>query len=101
MENAYRAAYEKAYQTKKAEDGVYAMNEFCSEMHGKVAIEWIPALLYLYEDRAITCEQNEFVTEVIGSIFEKSSELCTKAIVDNILILQEDDAEECLFHKLN
>lgn len=93
-------AYEKAYETKKADDGVYAMNEFCSAIHGKVGTESIPNLLRLFYDGAITCEQNEFVAEVIGSIFEKAAEECTKAIVDNILILEEEDAEECLFHLL-
>lgn len=100
MEPNDQAAYEKAYRTKKEEDGVYAMNEFCSEVDGKLGVESIPALLHLYEDEAITCEQNEFVTEVIGSIFEKFPESCTKAVVDNILILQEEDAEWCLFHIL-
>lgn len=100
MESVDRAAYKKAYQMKKEDNGVYAMNEFCSEAHGKLGVEWIPDLLHLYADRAITWAQNEFVTEVIGSIFEKSPERCTKAIVDNILILQEEEAEECLFDLL-
>lgn len=48
------------------------MNTFCSEIEESACVEDIPDLLRLYYDRAITCEQNEFITEVLTKIVKEN-----------------------------
>ena len=89
------AAYRSAYETKKKPEGVYIMNEFCSSVEKDATIIDIPNILRLYYDRALTCEQNEFVTEVLIKIVNNNPRGAAKNIIANIRILQEEEAEEC------
>ena len=92
--------YRSAYETKKKPEGVYIMNEFCSSIEKNATIIDIPSLLRLYYDRAITCEQNEFVTEVLIKIVNNNPRGAAKNIIANIRILQEEEAEECFLEIL-
>lgn len=87
--------YRRAYETKKEPEGVYIMNEFCCSIEEDATVEDIPDILRLYYDRALTCEQNEFVTEVLCKIIKKNPRDAAKNIIANIRILQEENAEEC------
>lgn len=87
--------YRRAYETKKEPEGVYVMNDFCCSIEKDATVEDIPDILRLYYDRAITCEQNDFVTIVLCAIVEKNPKDAAKNIIANIRILQEEDAEEC------
>ena len=92
--------YDKAYSEKCEPQGVYSMNQFCSAISEEVTIDDISDLMKLYYDRAITTEQNQFITEVLNKVFEKSPKLAAKKIVDNIWILKKERAENCISYLL-
>jgi len=92
--------YRNAYETKKRPEGVYIMNEFCSGIEKDATVIDIPNILRLYYDRALTCEQNEFVTEVLIKIVNDNPKDAAKNIIANIRILQEEEAEECFLEIL-
>ncbi|MCM1063695.1 MAG: hypothetical protein NC420_04325 [Eubacterium sp.] len=87
--------YRNAYEMKKEPEGVYIMNQFCSGIEKEATVEDIPDIMRLYYDRALTCEQNEFVTEVICKIVENNPRDAARNIIAHIRILQEEKAEEC------
>lgn len=91
--------YRSAYEAKKKPEGVYIMNQFCSSIEKDATIKDIPDILKLYDDRALTWEQNEFVTEVLCTIVENNPRDAAKNIIANIRILQEE-AEECFIYIL-
>lgn len=62
------------------------MNTFCSEIEESACVEDIPDLLRLYYDRAITCEQNEFITEVLTKIVKENPKEAAEKTVNNIYI---------------
>ena len=86
--------YRNAYETKKEPEGVYVMNQFCSSIEKDATVEDIPDILRLYYDRAITSEQNEFVTIVLCAIVERNPREAAKNIIANVKIFQEEEAEE-------
>ena len=86
--------YRRAYETKKEPEGVYVMNQFCSSIEKDATVEDIPDILRLYYDRAITSEQNEFVTIVLCAIVERNPREAAKNIIANVKIFQEEEAEE-------
>ena len=86
--------YRNAYETKKEPEGVYVMNQFCSSIEKDATVEDIPDILRLYYDRAITSEQNEFVTIVLCAIVERNPREAAKNIIANVKNFQEEEAEE-------
>lgn len=86
--------YRRVYETKKEPEGVYVMNQFCSSIEKDATVEDIPDILRLYYDRAITSEQNEFVTIVLCAIVERNPREAAKNIIANVKIFQEEEAEE-------
>ena len=70
------------------------MNQFCSSIEKDATVEDIPDILRLYYDRAITSEQNEFVTIVLCAIVERNPREAAKNIIANVKIFQEEEAEE-------
>ena len=86
--------YRRVYETKKETEGVYVMNQFCSSIEKDATVEDIPDILRLYYDRAITSEQNEFVTIVLCAIVERNPREAAKNIIANVKIFQEEEAEE-------
>lgn len=84
----------RVYETKKEPEGVYVMNQFCSSIEKDATVEDIPDILRLYYDRAITSEQNEFVTIVLCAIVERNPREAAKNIIANVKIFQEEEAEE-------
>ncbi len=90
-----RIDYKKAYESKKRPEGVYLMIQFCSNIKNSTNIKDIPSILRLYYGRVVTCEQNEFVTEVLNNIVAKNPRDAARIIIDNIRILKEEHAEEC------
>lgn len=52
--------------------------------------------LRLYYDRAITCEQNEFITEVLVKIVKENPKEAAEKIVNHIYLLHEEDADDCI-----
>ena len=86
--------YRRAYETKKEPEGVYVMNQLCSSIEKDATVEDIPDILRLYYDRAITSEQNEFVTIVLCAIVERNPRAAAKNIIANVEIFQEEEAEE-------
>ena len=86
--------YRRVYETKKEPEGVYVMNQFCSSIEKDATVEDIPEILRLYYDRAITSEQNEFVTIVLCAIVERNPREAAKNIIANVKIFQEEEAEE-------
>lgn len=72
------------------------MNTFCSEIEESACVEDIPDLLRLYYDRAITCEQNEFITEVLTKIVKENPKEAAEKTVNNIYILHEENADDCI-----
>ncbi len=85
--------YRRVYETKKEPEGVYVMNQ-CSSIEKDATVEDIPDILRLYYDRAITSEQNEFVTIVLCAIVERNPREAAKNIIANVKIFQEEEAEE-------
>ena len=100
MDCDYMKDFEAAYNAKKDDKGIYIMNDFCSNIDGKVGAEYIPNLLHLYYDRAITTEQNEFITVVIDGIVQKYPREAAKTIIENIKIFVKEQAEGCIFYLL-
>lgn len=88
--------YKKAYEAKKKPEGIYLMNTFCSEIEESACVEDIPDLLRLYYDRAITREQNEFITEVLTKIVKENPKEAAEKTVNNIYILHEENADDCI-----
>ena len=86
--------YRRVYETKKEPEGVYVMNQFCSSIEKDATVEDIPDILRLYYDRAITSEQNEFVTIVLCAIVERNPREAAENIIANVKIFQEEEAEE-------
>jgi len=95
-----KAMYVKAYSEKCEPQGVYSMNQFCSAISEEATIDDISDLMKLYYDRAITTEQNQFVLEVLNTVFVKSPKLAAKKIVENIWILKREEAENCISYLL-
>ena len=85
-----RIDYKKAYESKKRPEGVYLMIQFCSNIKNSTNIKDIPSILRLYYGRVVTCEQNEFVTEVLNNIVAKNPRDAARIIIDNIRILKEE-----------
>lgn len=92
--------YRSAYESKKKPEGVYVMNQFCSGIEKDATVKDIPDILRLYYDRALTCEQNDFITAVICKIVENNPRDAAKNIIANIKILKEEEAEECFLEIL-
>lgn len=92
--------YRSAYEAKKKPEGVYIMNQFCSGIEKDATVKDIPDILRLYYDRALTCEQNDFITAVICKIVENNPRDAAKSIIANIKILKEEEAEECFLEIL-
>lgn len=92
--------YRSAYEAKKKPEGVYIMNQFCSDIEKDATVKDIPDILRLYYDRALTCEQNDFITAVIWKIVENNPRDAAKSIIANIKILKEEEAEECFLEIL-
>ena len=88
--------YNDAYNAKKFSNGVYIMNEFCSSIHETAGIEDIRNILRLYYDEPITYAQNEFVTEVLNAIVQRSPREATKEIIKNIMVLKQEEAERSI-----
>lgn len=95
-----RIEYSNAYKSKRLPEGVYVMNEFCSSIHNSADVDDIPDILKLYYDDVDTLAQNEFITEVLNEIVQKKPREATKKIMANIMILREEEAEECIYHVL-
>lgn len=92
----YKDDYKRAYEAKKESNGIYLMNTLCGLIEDSACVEDIPDLLRLYYDRAITSEQNEFITEVIIKIVQKAPKEAAEKIVNNIYILHDEKADDCI-----
>lgn len=88
--------YEIAYSLKEDNQGIYSMNDLCTNMENDVAIDDIADLLKLYSDRAVNSEQNEFVTEVINKAVLIDPKLASDIIIKNISILIQEEAIGCI-----
>jgi len=88
--------YKSAYEAKKEPKGIYIMNQYCSSVEKGATLQDIPNFLRLYYDRALTCEQNEFITAVLNKIVLDNPREAAQRIIANIGILKEEYAEECI-----
>jgi hypothetical protein len=88
--------YETAYALKEDDQGIYSMNELCTNMEKDVSVDDIADLMKLYSDRAVNSEQNEFVTEVINKAVLIDPKLASHIIIKNINILIQEEAIGCI-----
>lgn len=88
--------YEKAYALKEDDQGIYLMNELCTNMEKSVSVDDIADLMKLYSDRAVNSEQNEFVTEVINKAVLLDPKIASNIIIKNINVLIQEEAIGCI-----
>lgn len=89
-------AYLKAYNEKREDSGIYSMNEYCSNVEDLATAEDIPDIMRLYFDGASSA-QNEFITNVLDSVVLRSPKQSIAKIIENIEILKQEDALDCIF----
>lgn len=94
----FKEEFEKVYLRKdeNTREALDTINEFCSFWDGKAEIESIPLIMKLYCDDADTCEQNEFVSCLIDSLVSKEPQRGLYLIVNNIDVLEKENASECI-----
>ena len=91
--------YHKAYTEKIDAQGIYSMNEYCSSVKESATKEDIPSIMRLYYDKAVSA-QNEFITIVLDKVVLESPKLSIKKVIENIEILKQEDALDCVFELL-
>lgn len=88
--------YYKAYNEKKKAQGVYSMNDYCSNVEEQSNVNDIPDIMKLYYDKVITPAQNEFITNVLDKIVLDNPESAIEKIIKNIKTLEEEEALGCV-----
>lgn len=71
------------------------MNDYCSNVADEATAEDIPDIIRLYSDKAASA-QNEFITNALDEIVLKDPKSGIKKIIDNIQLLEQEDALDCI-----
>ena len=96
---SFEEEFQEAYEAKNNDD-INFMNTFCGKWDGKAEQNQIPYFIRLFNDYAMTSEQNEFVAIVINNIVKKDPKRGTKIIFENMNLLESEDSMQCITYLL-